>query len=135
MYRSTEAWFIHHRLYTFVFGFVFVFVLAHEQPITFSARLEGIPFMRRDPLRKSFLNFACHIHRLGCLFALYISLCRVLTVDMSWGTLELRNGTHPHSTGRNDQFSKVNLCRAGLWLTLVKFTFPLPSKKIQVWSL
>ena len=38
MYHSTEAWFVRHRLYpertkTFVFGFVFVFVLAHEQPI------------------------------------------------------------------------------------------------------
>ena len=33
-----RAWFVRHRLYpertkTFVFGFVFVFVLAHEQPI------------------------------------------------------------------------------------------------------
>ena len=33
-----RAWFVHHRLYpeqtkTLVFGFVFVFVLAHEQPI------------------------------------------------------------------------------------------------------
>ena len=32
-----RAWFVRHRLYpeqtkTFVFGFVFVFVLAHEQP-------------------------------------------------------------------------------------------------------
>ena len=39
MYYSTEPWFVRHRLYpertkTFVFGFVFVFVLAHEQPIT-----------------------------------------------------------------------------------------------------
>ena len=38
MYHSTEAWFVRHRLYpeqtkTFVFGFVFIFVLAHEQPI------------------------------------------------------------------------------------------------------
>ena len=34
-----RAWFVRHRLSpeqtkTFVFGFVFVFVLAHEQPIT-----------------------------------------------------------------------------------------------------
>ena len=33
-----KAWFVRHRLYpertkTFVLGFVFVFVLAHEQPI------------------------------------------------------------------------------------------------------
>ncbi len=33
-----KAWFVRHRLYpertnAFVFGFVFVFVLAHEQPI------------------------------------------------------------------------------------------------------
>ena len=33
-----RAWFVRHRLYpertkTFVFGFIFVFVLAHEQPI------------------------------------------------------------------------------------------------------
>ena len=39
IYHSTEAWFVRHRLYpertkTFVFGFVFVFVLAHEQPIS-----------------------------------------------------------------------------------------------------
>ena len=38
MYHSTEAWFVRHRLYpeqtkTFVFGFVSVFVLAHEQHI------------------------------------------------------------------------------------------------------
>ena len=38
MYHSTEAWFVRHRLSpertkTFVFGFVFVFVLAHEHPI------------------------------------------------------------------------------------------------------
>ena len=38
MYYSTEPWFVRHRLYpertkTFVFGFVFVFVLAHKQPI------------------------------------------------------------------------------------------------------
>ena len=35
---ALRAWFVCHRLYpertkTFVFGFVFVFVLAHEQPI------------------------------------------------------------------------------------------------------
>ena len=34
-----RAWFVCHRLYpertkTFIFGFVFVFVLAHEQPIS-----------------------------------------------------------------------------------------------------
>ena len=34
-----KAWFVRHRLYpertkTFVLGFVFVFVLAHEQPIS-----------------------------------------------------------------------------------------------------
>ena len=34
-----RAWFVRHRLYpertkTFVFGFVFVFVLVHEQPIS-----------------------------------------------------------------------------------------------------
>ena len=34
-----RAWLVRHRLYpertkTFVFGFVFVFVLAHEQPIS-----------------------------------------------------------------------------------------------------
>ena len=38
-YYSTKAWFVRHRLYpertkTFVFGFDFVFVLAHEQPIS-----------------------------------------------------------------------------------------------------
>ena len=36
-----RAWFVCHRLYpertkTFVFGFVFVFVLAHEQSVTFT---------------------------------------------------------------------------------------------------
>ena len=38
MYYTTEPWFVRHGLYpertkNFVFGFVFVFVLAHEQPI------------------------------------------------------------------------------------------------------
>ena len=40
-YTILKNWFVRHRLYlertkTFVFGFVFVFVLAHEQPINFS---------------------------------------------------------------------------------------------------
>ena len=39
MYYSTEPWFVRHRLYpertkTFVFGFVIVFVMAHEQSIS-----------------------------------------------------------------------------------------------------
>ena len=54
MYHSTEAWFVSHRVYpertkTFVFGIVFAFDLAHEQPKSTYVHVRQRAEVKYDP--------------------------------------------------------------------------------------